>query len=120
MSVALENIVVGFTCPECEREETAGLDSLVVVGAPMCSECGTEMDADTTADVLTDEDAAEYTFDQMEVGFNGANDDPWIDLTFHDDTRSEDMPTIVAHVAMRPSEAMRLRDKLYSRIRNLT
>ena len=51
-AVLLENIVVGFTCPECEHEETAGLDSLVIVGAPMCPECGLYLNADTTADIL--------------------------------------------------------------------
>lgn len=51
-NVLLENIIVGFTCPECENEETAGLDSLVIIGTPICSVCDAEMEPDTTADVL--------------------------------------------------------------------
>lgn len=51
-AVLLENIIVGFTCGECEHEETSGLDALVITGAPMCPNCDREMDADTSADVL--------------------------------------------------------------------
>ncbi len=116
MGVKLENVIVGFTCPECENEETAGLDSLLIIGTPICSVCDTEMDANTTADILPDADDEPLTFDfdDIEVGFNGDQNDPWIDVTLNDDSRPEDVPTIVAHVGLQPDDALRLRDKLYS------
>lgn len=61
MGVKIENIIVGFTCNECEHEETAGLDSLVITGAPMCPACDTEMDADSTADVLPEDSDEDIT-----------------------------------------------------------
>lgn len=55
MSVKVENIIVGFTCPECEHEATQSLADMGTVGGLVCSECDTDMDMDSTADVQVNE-----------------------------------------------------------------
>ena len=51
-SIKTEDIILGFTCRECERECTADPSSLVEAGTPLCDDCDTEMELDTTHDVV--------------------------------------------------------------------
>ena len=51
-SIKTEDIILGFTCRECERECTADPSSLVEAGTPLCDDCDTEMELNTTHDVL--------------------------------------------------------------------
>lgn len=50
-SIKTEDIVLGFTCGECEWECTADPESLVIAGTPQCVNCDTDMTLDTTHDV---------------------------------------------------------------------
>ena len=51
-SIKTEDIILGFTCRECEWECTADPSSLVEAGTPLCTNCDTEMELDTTHDVF--------------------------------------------------------------------
>ena len=51
-SIKTEDITLGYTCPECETEASQPLADIVSVGTPLCTNCDTEMELDTTHDVL--------------------------------------------------------------------
>ena len=53
-SINTEDIILGFTCRECEWECTADPSSLVEAGTPLCTNCDTEMELDTTHDVISE------------------------------------------------------------------
>lgn len=77
MSVKIENIIVGFTCPECEHEATQSLADMGTVGGLICSECDTDMDMDSTADVVPDVNASRTGSGAL-----------WIEVTDEDDEDS--------------------------------
>lgn len=62
-SINTEDIILGFTCRECEWECTADPSSLVEAGTPLCTNCDTEMELDTTHDVKTAENVYLVTVD---------------------------------------------------------
>ena len=51
-SIKTEDITLGYTCPECETEASQPLADIVSVGTLVCNNCDTEMELDTTHDVV--------------------------------------------------------------------
>ena len=51
-SIKTEDITLGYTCPECEAEASQPLSDIVSVGTLVCNNCDTEMELDTTHDVV--------------------------------------------------------------------
>lgn len=61
-----------------------------------------------------------YTADQVEVDVSKTDDHAWIDVSFHDDTLPESVPTVVGHLGLTVEQAIQLRNRLDNAILRAT
>lgn len=68
-SIKTEDITLGYTCPECETEASQPLSDTVSVGTLVCNNCDTEMELDTTHDVvLSSPEESDWADDASDYG----------------------------------------------------
>lgn len=57
---------------------------------------------------MSSEETYVATTDDFEIAWNGETGSPYVDMKIHDDSRPEDMPTVVVSVGMTIDEAKQL------------